>query len=69
MNRHLFHAVGNCCILCGVGLRESDETDDERWALCPGGADTNLRAISHRIAERKLAARMQYERPFRCPPA
>lgn len=65
---HLYHAFGNCCIMCGVGLMESDECD-LRTAKCPGGPDTNVVSIAHIIAERKLARQLHFDRPFKYPPA
>lgn len=54
---HLYHAVGNCCVMCGCSLLLDDESDP-RMSRCPGGPGTNVVAISHRIAEAKLAKRM-----------
>ena len=75
MNGHLFHAVGNCCTMCGVPLHVTEHpirfnaVGDPRVVYCPGGPATNIRAISHRIAEARLRRQMQYDRPFKYPPA
>jgi hypothetical protein len=63
---HLWHAVGNCCIMCGTRIWQFE---GGHLPICPGGPATNIRAITHKIAERRLSKAMQYDRPFRYPSA
>jgi hypothetical protein len=40
---------------------------DPRAAGCPGGPETNLRALTHRISEKRIADALHWSDPFTAP--
>lgn len=69
---HVWCATGDCCVWCGV--RRVDVAvprllpADKRFT-CPGGPDTNIRAISHLIALQRVAQMLHWDRPYTPPVA